>query len=267
MALICAAAFLLCRASAGAALAGGLALPSEEAGPALGRDLDSAVQGTLRPAYRLVEGISDEVFDFLRTNLICGVLPGGLTRGLRPAPDEGSGAIFERNLRKVEERFLLDIRDAYPASGGPAARPDAARHAAWRSRAIEEQARVPLEALEDTLLERYGLEPFGRFSENYSRDRRNWTADFAAMAGLAGASLAYLNGLKATARSGRLRLSIGLPPVLRIQKALRNGSTLERAASVEAGIDGLPVSLSARWGLADGSPRSEALELKYRLIF
>jgi hypothetical protein len=51
-------------------------LDERDPGPAMGGRIDGAVQDTVKPAYRFLEGITDGAYGFVRSRLIRRVLPG-----------------------------------------------------------------------------------------------------------------------------------------------------------------------------------------------
>lgn len=229
-------------------------LPREET-----RQEASAVQ----PAYRLVEGISDGVYDFMRTRVIGVILPGRLSRNLKAAPQADSAPLFEKNLRRNEARFLERARESYPVMGD---RSGPARLQEWCTWAGEEQVSVTVDALQSTLLERYQLELFGKSSEAYARDRRNWDPGFLTMAGLIGGSVMYFNGMSTTAEFRHFKMDVDLRSGLRIRQALEGGS-VSRLASLELGYRDFPVTLATDWGMDKGEVRNERVGLMYRLQF
>lgn len=219
--------------------------------------------GGVQPAYRFVEGISDGVYDFMRTRVIGVILPGRLSRNLKAAPQTDSAPLFEDNLRRNEARFLVRARESYPVAGmgsGPA------RLQEWCTWAGEEQVSVTVDALQSTLLERYQLELFGKSSEAYARDRRNWDAGLVTMAGLIGGSIMYFNGLRASAEVRRFKLDVDLRSGLRMRQAFTGGS-VHRLAGVELGYQGLPVTVATEWGMDKGEVNNERVGLMYRLQF
>ena len=237
--------------------------------PVLGERLDGAVQGAIRPAYRLLEGISDHVFDFMRLQVVGAVMPERMAGRLEKAPREDSAALLEKNLREKEARFLQRAREAYPmagdGAGDEAGAPAQLRQ--WRSWAAGEQLSVSVDALKDTLLQRYGLDVFGRSSEAYAKDRRNWDSGFLTMAGLVSGALLYLNGMHATAPLGDWRLGIDLSSGLRVQRAMRKGAGGRRLAAVELGYKDRPLAVAAEWGAEGERVRDESVGLKYRVQF
>jgi len=231
--------------------------------PAMGGRLDGAVQ----PAYRFVEGISDGVYDFVRVHLIRNLLPDGMTRNLIAAPRRDSSLAFAEKLREKEGRFLRRAQEAYPVLAGTADPADPARRQEWRTWAAEEQVSVAVDAMRDTLLQRYGLEFFGRSSETYLKDRRNWDPGLLTMAGLVGGSLLYVSGLHATARLGDWKLGLDLRSGLRLRQALQDQGSARHLAGLELGYKDAPVTLATEWGLSRGRLGSERVGLNYRLKY
>jgi hypothetical protein len=247
--------------------AGAKPLSPEGDGPVLGEQLGGAVQDTIRPAYRFVEGISDGVYDFVRLQVIGNILPERMTSNLYAAPRQDSAALLDKNLSEKEARFLQRAREAYPIAGDKAGSVEQAPLQQWRSWAAAEQLSVSVDALKDTLLQRYGLDFFGRSSEAYAKDRRNWDPGFLTMAGLVSGALLYLNGMHATAPLGDLRLGIDLSSGLRVQRAMQSGGAGRRLGGLELGYKGQPLALAADWGVDNERLRGESVGLKYRLQF
>lgn len=241
--------------------------PGPDPAPALGERWDGAVAGTVQPAYRFVEGISDGVYDFMREHVIGSIMPGRMTRNLKAAPREDSAPLFEQNLRGKESRFLQRAREAYPVLDDRDGPPDPVRFQQWRSWAVEEQVSVTVDALKDTLLERYQLELFGRSAQAYALQRRNWDPGLVTMAGLVGGALLYVNGMHAVAHMGRWSLAVDLRSGARLRQALQNGASSGRLAGLELGYRDLPLALAAEWGSQGGRLRGERVGLIYRLRY
>lgn len=239
-----------------------------ESGPAVpGRgEARSAVSHAARPAYRVLEGVSDGVYDFLRSYFIGGILPGRLSRSLRQAPRQDSYGVFVSEFQKKEARLLERVRESYPMPEENGSY-DPRRLKDWRGDAAQEQVEVAVDAFRETLFTRYGLKGFGGQAERYAKDHRNWDPGFVAMAGLMGGTFAYFNGIHANASVGALRLSMDVRPFLRVRSALKNGGTSDRLAALELGYKSKPVTLAAEWGAAKGRPRPTSLGLKYRLKY
>ncbi len=235
--------------------------------PALGERLGGAVEGTVHPAYRFVEGISDGIYDFMRDHVIRNIMPGRLSRNLRAAPGRDSAPLFDRNLREKESRFLQRAREAYPILDDKAGPSDTVRLQEWRSWAAEEQVSVTVDALKDTLLERYQLELFGRSSQAYARERRNLDPGFMTMAGLVGGALLYANGMHAVAHMGCWKLAVDLRSGARLRQALQEGASSRRLAGLELGYKDKPLALAADWGAQGGRLRGERVGLVYRLRY
>ena len=230
-------------------------------------DPQNAESRAVEPAYRFVEAVSDGIFDFARLHVVGALLPGRLTRSLKAAPRKDSTPLFERNLHDKETRYLARARAAYPMTGEGArsASPESLR--AWRFWAAGEQVSVAVDALGDTLTERYQLEFFGRSSGDYAKDKRNWDPGFLSMAGLLGGAFVYLNGMHAAATVGRLKFAVDLPSGVRFQRALQGGGNSRSLAGFELGLKDTPLTLSTEWALADGRLRSERVGLNYILRY
>jgi hypothetical protein len=223
-----------------------------------------AAAEAIAPAYKAVEELSDGLYEMLRFNLVCGLLPARWTRSLHAAPARDSSERFLKILAGREEDFLERARQAYPVSNAPAALVDPDQLRRWRSWALEEQLRLPAEALQAALLERYGLQPFVLSA---SRERSGLDPGFLTLAGIAGGSLFYLNGLRAVGEAGPWRIGLNLRPGRRLAAALRGEVSLERFAGLEISRKDFPIVASARAGVARGGLRAEGAGLEYRLRF
>ncbi len=222
--------------------------------------------GAADPAYRMVEGVSDGVYDFMRIHILGNILPERLTRSLKAAPDQDSAPLFDRNLREAESRYLARARAAYPIYSADKP-PTDAQIQAWRSWATAEQMSVGVGALGDTLIERYKLELFGGASGSYALDRRNWDPGFLTMAGVLGGTFLYLNGVHATMNVAGFKLGVDVAPGLRLRQAMHSQGEFNRLASLELGYKKLPVSVTTEWGSSNGKARGERYGLVYRLRY
>lgn len=235
--------------------------------PVIGDELGGAMNGAGRPAYRFVEGLSDGVYDFLRSHLIGSVFPGRLSRGLRGSPKGDSYALFEYQFERKEARYLERLRESYPIQESADGHYDPGQVSAWRSWAVEEQVSVAVDSLRDTLMGRYQLELFGKKSGKYAVDRRNWDPGFLTMAGIVGGAFLYLNGLHADAHVGAVKVGLDLRAGLKIQNAAQDHDPMARMAGVELGYKDKPVTIASEWGMQDGRVRNERFGLKYRLKY
>ncbi|MBI3551766.1 MAG: hypothetical protein HY077_04550 [Elusimicrobia bacterium] len=223
--------------------------------------------GLFDPAYRLAEGVSDGVYDFVRRDVFGSILPRRLTRGLKAAPSRDSTPLFDRNLSEKEARYFDRVRLAYPLTGSDGRPIGESRMEAWRDWAAAEQVSVAVDSFKDTLMERYQLDAFGAFSGEYAKDRRNWDPGFLTMSGVLGATFLYLNGTHATDRLGPLKLGVDLASGLKLQNALQGGGDARHLAALELGYKDLPITLGSEWGASRGRLRSDRLSLHYRLRF
>jgi len=238
-----------------------------EARPVLGDSLGGAVQDTVLPAYRFVEVISDGVYDFTRLHLIGNLLPGGLSRGLQPAPKQDSSSLFDKNLRAKEGRFLERAKETYPVAGADIGPSDPAQLRQWRSWAVEEQLSISMDAMKDALLERYQLEFLGGSAQTYAKGQGRRDPGFLTMAGLVGGSLLYLNGMHATAYVRDWKLGIDLRSLIRLQKALQNDSTLRGLANFELSYKDKPITVATELGVENGRLCPGRVGLNYRLRY
>jgi hypothetical protein len=239
----------------------------QDSAPALGASFDGNVQGAVRPAYRFAERLTDGAYEFVRVHLICNLLPERLTRNLKAAPGQDSGELFSRNLRDRQARFLERARETYPLASTQGAASDPRRFQEWGARFVEEQQGVALDAFADTLFQRYQLKSFGRASEGYVKDARNWDAGSALMTGVIGGAMFYASGLHATVPAGGFKLKIDLRPGRKLERALLNGAAAPGLGSFELGYRDLPVTLAMEWGVAEGRVRGDNAGLKYRLRY
>jgi hypothetical protein len=244
-------------------------LANQPQNPILGETIDGAVQGTVKPAYRIVEGISDGVYDFLRLRVIGTILPSRLTRSLKAAPKENSAPLFDRTLHDNQARLMERVRQAYPASAAASLEAASAlrQQQAWRNWAAEEQISVAVDSLADTLVSRYQLELFGKRSGEYAMKRRNWDPGFLTMAGLLGSTFLYLNGMHASGELGRIRFGLDLRAGLKFQRALQAAGSATNMAALELGLKNLPLTLATGWGISQGRLQNERIGLNYRLRY
>lgn len=234
--------------------------------PLIGEALGGSVSEAAKPAYQLIEGISDGAYWLLRSQFIARILPGGLAGELSLLPDSDSYAAFQKSFAHRQERYLNRLREAYPAT--EAGRAENARElASWRNLAISEQKSVALNALADSLLDRYELPRFGRDCERYARQRRHWTPQFVAVASVVAGAIAYGNGVHADLKVKRLAASLDMRPGHEIAAAARGDGSLDKVAEVELGVKDSRVTLAAAWQVKRGALRSESVGVKYRLRY
>jgi len=261
--LVCALAVLF----PAPALAETSLMMGQQSNPMLGDQLDGAVQDTVQPAYRFVEGISDGVYDFMRERIIGALLPDRLNQDLKAAPGQDSAPLFNKNLNDREARFIDRARAAYPIITDDAGSAGEAQVETWRSWAAREQVSVAVDSLRDTLMQRYQLQLFGENSGNYAKQTQHWDPGFLAMAGLVGGSFLYLNGIHATAHMGDLRLGIDISSGLKLQHAVENDGTTQHLAGLELGYKNSPVSVATEWGTTQGRFHNDTVGLNYKLRY
>ncbi len=239
--------------------------PARAYEPLLGREMGGGLSEAARPVYRAAEGLSDRVYRLMRGHLFEAFLPGRLARSLETGGTGDSYARFSARLAEKEDRLLLRLRESYPGTDS-LGRTDPARLAEWRGRASGEQVSVVLDAFKDTMIERHRVDRFGRATDRYARDPRNWDAEFLAAAGFFGGTFLYLNGLHAAVPLGGARLAVDLRSGHRIARALRSG---ERATlgSAELGHRGTPVHLACEWEANRGRVQVARYGLNYRLRY
>lgn len=230
--------------------------------PAEGSWADPAIT----PAYRVLEDVTDGLFNFMRAQVVSAVLPERLARGLKAAPEADSALLFNRRFGENEARYLARAQAAYPVSGSLRSA-NAAEVRRWSSWAAQEQLHVAVESFKDTAIERYQLELFGHSSGTYAKDRRNWDPGFVTMAGLLGGAFLYLNGLHASVDVGPARIGLDLAAGLKYRQVLQGDGTGHRLANVELGLKHTPLSVAAEWGILAGHLRQERVGVSYRLRF
>lgn len=228
-------------------------------------ELSGAVEDVARPAYRVVETVTDQVYDALRSYFIGGVLPGRLSRGLESSPTGDSFGLFEKQFSRQQARGFERLRGDYPVvRPGDAASPSELRR--WRDEVADEEMTVVVDSLRDALIERHRLEVFGRYTGDYARDSRNWEPDFLVPAGILGSAFLYVNGMHASGHVAGLSVGLDLRSGLRLRDAL-GGAAAPRLAGVELGYRDHPLKLTADWGLAAGRRPDERVGLRYSLRY
>lgn len=242
-------------------------LTGQQSNPMLGDQIDGAVQDTVQPAYRFVEGVSDGVYDFMREHVIGALLPDRLNQDLKAAPAQDSAPLFNKNLNDREARFIDRARTAYPIITDDAGSAGEAQIEAWRSWAAREQVSVAVDSLRHTLMQRYQLQLFGENSGDYAKQTQHWDPGFIAMAGLVGGSFLYLNGLHATAHMGDFKLGIDISAGRRFQHAVENDGTTSHLAGLELGYKNIPVSVATEWGTTQGRFHNDTVGLNYKLRY
>ena len=140
-----------------------------------------------RPAFRLVEDVSDGVLRF-HAFLSCSpaILPDDLNRGLVPrAPGNDSYDSFARTFQKKEFRYLERLTEAYPTRQDVAVGSySPAQLDAWSSWARAEQVSVAVDFPAGHLSGPISAPSFfGRQSAGYAKDTRNWDPGFLAIVG------------------------------------------------------------------------------------
>lgn len=200
-------------------------------------DLGVRAITALRPAYRLVEGISDGVFGgFLST-----ILRGSPARSL----GQDSFAAFTAHYRAKQERMLERLRHEQNWDWAP-----------------EGQVQVVLDSLRDTLMDRYQVQRLGAWAKDQPMD-----AHTLAGAGVIGGAFLYFGGGHANARIGQARVGVDLASVQRISSALASGGDLAKAAGVELRWGAARWSLNAGLGVSRGRMAPGSYALRYRLSF
>lgn len=221
---------------------------------------------SVKPAFRVVQGISDNVYNFVRWHLANTLLPGGISRNLKESPRGDSADAFDRNLGQNEVRFLQHVRENF-FTQNVALGQYSADSREWRARAAAEQVGVVVDSLRDTLLERYQFGRFGEASGAYAMDRRNWDTGFLAMAGIVGGAFMYFNGVHADATIGKVKLGLDLPSGAKIRDAVAHSLADKAMGGIELGLKHTALSVVAELGLRGGNLRSDRVGLKYYAKF
>jgi len=117
------------------------------------------------------------------------------------------------------------------------------------------------------LVERYQLDPFGRRTEKYARDWRNWDAGVLAMSSIVGGAFAYLNGIHSTARLADFSIEMDLRALMKLRQSAAENSLAPRAASLELGYKDNPLTLATDWSSGRGGLCAERYGVKYRLRY
>lgn len=228
----------------------------------------SGMDRALKPVYRAAERISDRTYDVLRSYVVRPALPGRLSRSLRAEPDGDSYQVFKARLRRNEARYAERLRESYPIAQIGQGGEVQDRLRAWRAWAQEEQQSVVVSAFGDALMQRYGIDRFGKASEKYAGQRRNWgDPGFFTMAAIVGGGLAYANGVHARAPMGPLRLYVDLRAAYLVQRAIQSGDPRARIGDVDLGYRGFPLRLTTAWGVDAGHVRDELVGLKGSMRF
>lgn len=192
-----------------------------------------AQEAPIQPAYQAVERVSDGVYKLLRHYVAGTLLPDRLTRHLSDAPDAHTYGLFSAELAKKQGQAAARLKDSYPAAKHGLR--DREEMAEWQRRFEREETQVGIDSLKNALVERYELESFGRFSELYSKDRRNWDPQFLASSAVLGGTYVWFAGFKKTFRYAGLEAAVGAKPQ-------------RRSASLEVGVKDAPLKLKGEVG-------------------
>lgn len=200
----------------------------------------------LRPAYRLIEGFSDEIFDLMRLRML---FPAKIVRDVQNLRKSDSFADFKSELFYKESRFLRRVRETESIS--------------W---ARAEQASLLVDSLKDTILKRYQIEQLGRWAGHYAKNASHWD-ESSLTAGILGGAFLYLNGLHTQMELGKLQMGLDISAGKKWRKTLRENGNLNRAAGLEIRMEGNPLTFNADWGVNQGKLGSECYGFKYQLQF
>lgn len=218
-----------------------------------------------RPAYGLVEGLSDGVFDLLRNDLLSPVFHGIKDQARKYKSSDSYGA-FERTFTEKETRFLLRLSDTFhrPSDSVVGGGLPAEDSRAW---AGNEQVSVVLDSFKDSLLDRYQVNQLGLWAKNYAQDPQNWDPASLTMAGVIGGAFLYLNGAHNHFQAGGLKFAFDLRGALRLREAMKTGGSLGRAAGIEVSVPNHPLTFAADWGVESGRFKRETYGFKYHRKF
>lgn len=207
-----------------------------------------AVQA-LKPAYRLLEGISDGIFDAMRLHLFSQAFA-LIDSDFRQYKKSDSYAIFEQEFRGKEARLLQRLYERNDHS--------------WSR---DEQVSVVVDSLKESLLARYHIDRLEKWASRYASNPDNWQPSSLTAAAIVGGSFLYLNGAHTQAAVGSAKIGVDLKSGLRVLHALRTAKTVARAVGLEMSWNNHPLSVTSDWGVADGKLRSERYGFKYRIEF
>lgn len=235
----------------------------------LGEEIGGRAMDLFHPAFGLVEGFSDRLYDLMSLGLMSRILPGGLSRDLKKSPKGDSYLIFDQKFHEKEYRFLQRLHDTYPRTAGGIGgqQADPARYQEWQRWAGNEQLSVMIDALKDTILERYKLEAFGQKAGDYAKDKRHWDPAFLATAGIVGGAFLYLNGVHARTSLSDLQVGIDMAAVKGVVDAIENEGDKGRAAGIELSLKDRPFFFNTDWKVDHGQARIDIYGLKYRRRF
>ena len=214
-----------------------------------------------RPVYQGVETLADSVYGLVRGHLFSTLLPGNLSRSMSAVPVNSSDRFFAERLEKRQARASRRILEARPSA--PTSSPIAL--AAWRDMAISEEKTAVVDALADTLLQRYQLERFGQDSGAYALNPVNWDAEFLASATTLGGAYLYVAGLSTDWTMGSLRVDLDSPSGMSLRETAESGEG--RVAELRLSKKGSPLSFNSTWGLRSGSFRTESVGVAYAAHF
>ncbi|MEK7388163.1 MAG: hypothetical protein AAB036_00545 [Elusimicrobiota bacterium] len=205
------------------------------------------------PVYQGVETVADGVYGLVRGHLFAALLPGRLSRSMSAVPVGSSDRLFTENLKKRQARASRRILASRPSA--PTSSPAAL--AVWRNIALEEEKRASIDAVADTLLQRYQLERFGQASGVYALNPGNWDAEFLASAATLGSAYLYVAGLSADWTFGSVRVDLDSPTGDALRETAQSGEG--RVAELRFSKKGFPLSLNTAWGLRGGSFSAESV--------
>lgn len=221
----------------------------------LGEGLGQLVEGSFRPIYSVAEFLTDCMYDVIRLKFMRRILHRNIREDLSGAPDKDSFHIYERKFNERENDYLSWLHGNYPHTGALEAggRPDVQRLDKWKADAARRQLNVFLDSYQDTLLERYQLEKFGRSFGKYGRD--NWEGDliYDAQAAVVVSAMLFLSGLRTgwfDVYETGMKMNLDLNAVNKLATALeKENGTLDRIGSVRLGYKDNPITFKAQWGL------------------
>lgn len=225
-------------------------------GGILGEDLGQLVRGSFHPIYTVAEFLTDCMYDVVRLKFMKRILHRNIRDDLSDAPDKDSFDIYEKKFKEREDDYLRWLHTNYPYPGGSletGSKPNIERLDKWKADAAKRQINVFLDSYQDTLLQRYQLEKFGRSFGQYGRN--NWEGDFVydAQAAVVVSAMLFLSGLRTgwfDVYDTGMKMNLDLNAVNKLASALeKENGTLDRIGTVRVGYKENPITFKAQWGL------------------
>lgn len=232
----------------------------------LAAGLTGAPAGAAEPpvAAGMTQGF-DSIGTWLRTG-IERLVPGDLRKDWQKRPAERPPEVT-RIIERREQRLMKRLKADYPEARDGLWR-DPGKVRQWRRQALEEQARVLAGAFQEAMYSRLNLRSLGSASEDYAKDRRNWSPQMFLAAAVIGSPVFYLDGLKMKVPAGRrLRLGLDLGSGRALQRALTQGGLHPGLAAFQISLNDKPIALAAEWGYGPGGWYRDRIGLRYQKAF